>query len=172
MIYYTSDTHFGHQSIIKFCNRPFATADEMDEELIRRWNERVRPEDEVYHLGDFAFRNAKHADTYLSRLNGTKHLIWGNHDTPQVKNNRRWASSRMYAEVADQGRVVVLFHYPINGSWNKSFHGSFHLYGHVHGTVPGVGRSTDAGVDCCDFYPMTLDELIVKMPEPPKQATA
>lgn len=170
MIYYTADSHFGHSNIIKFCNRPFAGTDEMDETLIKNWNEVVSEDDDVYHLGDIAFRNAKAIDQYLSRLNGRKHLIWGNHDSRQVKNNRAWASSQPYLEIKDKGRDVVLFHYPMR-SWNKSFHGSYHLFGHVHGNMESYGRSTDAGVDCWGYKPVTLDELITAMTDtmPPKE---
>lgn len=159
MIYYTSDTHFGHRNIIRFCNRPFATAEEMDEEIIRRWNSRVTSDDIVFHLGDFAFRNAKATQNYLDRLNGEKHLIWGNHDSPSTKKAPGWFSSQQYLEIKDQGHPVILFHYPML-SWNKRFHGSLHLFGHVHGTVPGRENSWDVGVDCTNFYPVTLDELI------------
>lgn len=164
MIYYTADTHFGHQNIMKFCNRPFENTDAMDEEIIRRWNARVKPEDDVYHLGDFAFKNGKHAESYLSRLNGRKHLIWGNHDPSNVRESKLWATSQHYLEIKDDGRNVVLFHYPIR-EWNRSYHGSYHLFGHVHGGLPPLGRSTDAGVDCWEYEPKTLDEMITKMPE-------
>ncbi len=76
-VWFTSDTHFAHRNVIEFCKRPFASIEEMDEEIIRRWNERVEPGDRVYHLGDFAFGDH---DPYLSRLNGMKNLVIGNHD--------------------------------------------------------------------------------------------
>lgn len=83
--YFISDTHFGHESRIRLANRPFSSVDEMDEQLIENWNSRVGPEDTVYHLGDFCFRNARGAEHYRSRLNGTIHLIRGNHDSQTVK---------------------------------------------------------------------------------------
>ena len=56
--WFTADTHLGHQNIIKYCNRPFKTLDEMDTAIIRNWNERVDPDDTVLVLGDFCFRNS------------------------------------------------------------------------------------------------------------------
>ena len=70
-IYFTSDHHFGHANIIRFCNRPFATVEEMDAELIRRHNEVVGPQDIVVHAGDFAYRSARPPQSYLEQLNGT-----------------------------------------------------------------------------------------------------
>ena len=80
-IFFTSDTHFGHANIIKYCARPFASVQEMNRELIARWNAVVGPRDTVYHLGDFAFGKASEAPTFLRKLNGAKKiLIRGNHD--------------------------------------------------------------------------------------------
>jgi calcineurin-like phosphoesterase family protein len=88
MIYFTSDNHFGHKNIIEFCDRPFANVQEMDDEMIRRWNEVVRPKDRVYHLGDFTLSGRKQAAEYMSELNGGVvflHIPW-HHD-------RRWLQS-------------------------------------------------------------------------------
>jgi calcineurin-like phosphoesterase family protein len=69
-VWFTADHHFGHENIIKFCNRPFASAQEMDEAMIERWNSVVKPDDKVYHLGDFTLNNAAAADHYFKQLNG------------------------------------------------------------------------------------------------------
>jgi len=79
MIYFTSDTHFGHDNVIGFCNRPFASTEEMNEVMIRNWNERVTGADTVYILGDMFFR-CNDAEDILKRLKGKKRLIVGNHD--------------------------------------------------------------------------------------------
>ena len=78
-IYFTSDTHFGHASILNFCKRPFKDVDEMNEELIKRWNEVISKEDTVFHLGDFAFGGVEIWNKTLPRLNGHIVLILGNH---------------------------------------------------------------------------------------------
>ena len=77
MIYFTADTHFGHCNVIRFCDRPFASAEEMDEAMIQNWNDRVTGNDTVYILGDMFFRSTN-AEEILKRLKGKKRLIFGN----------------------------------------------------------------------------------------------
>lgn len=80
-IFFTADLHFGHTNIIKMCNRPFNSIEEMDETLIANWNQTVRRNDEIYILGDLMLKgSADVAHSYLSRLNGKKYFICGNHD--------------------------------------------------------------------------------------------
>ena len=83
-IWFTSDTHFGHKNIIKFSERPFSDVEEMDEVMIRRWNEVVGKDDTVYHLGDFAFLSTGKLRQLISRLNGKICLVNGNHDGPAL----------------------------------------------------------------------------------------
>lgn len=83
--WFTADTHFGHAGIIGRCRRPHADARAMDAALAAAWNAVVRADDEVWHLGDFAFRSAHDAGAYLRRLNGRVHLVWGNHDSPETR---------------------------------------------------------------------------------------
>ncbi|MDR3059367.1 MAG: metallophosphoesterase, partial [Prevotella sp.] len=80
-IWFTSDHHFGHKNIIEFSQRPFLNTDEMNEELIKRWNEKIGTEDMVYHLGDFALMSSGKLRSILDRLNGRIHLIQGNHES-------------------------------------------------------------------------------------------
>jgi calcineurin-like phosphoesterase family protein len=80
-VWFTSDTHFWHARIIQFCQRPFASVDEMNEKLIANWNAVVVPDDTVYHLGDFSMA-ARPVELYVPRLNGQIHLVMGNHDFP------------------------------------------------------------------------------------------
>ena len=82
-IWFTADCHFDHENIIKFCNRPFKNVNHMNEEIIRRWNNKVSSEDVVYHIGDFAFKGMDNAIRFESKLNGNIVHIRGNHD----KNN-------------------------------------------------------------------------------------
>ena len=144
--WFTSDTHFGHANIIRYSGRPFSDVKEMDETLIRNWNDVVGPDDDVFHLGDFAFRNPDAAASYRRRLNGRIHLIWGNHDSDQVRNAGIWESSSPYAEINVSSVRLVLLHYGMR-VWNKCHHGSIHLFGHSHGSLPGDSGSVDAGVD-------------------------
>ena len=79
-IFFTSDSHFCHSNIIKFCDRPFKDVEEMNEILIDNWNKTVGPNDIIYHLGDFCFAGSAEWHSILGRLNGRIHLILGNHD--------------------------------------------------------------------------------------------
>jgi len=165
MIYYTSDTHFRHKAILKYDAPPFASLEEMEETIIKRWNARVRPTDTVYHLGDFVWdRSGQVAQEILGRLNGKVHLIWGNHDSNQVRKLEDWTSSQPYLEIRDGEDFVVLSHYG-HRVWNKGHYGSFHLYGHSHGSLPPQGRSIDVGVSCWDYRPVTLAEVKERLAE-------
>jgi len=149
-IWFTSDTHFGHARILEYCKdtRPFDSVTAMDETLIATWNRQVCPDDTVYHLGDFAFKDAEHTLRLIKRLHGRIHLIYGNHDKvmrkPEVHAHLAWAGD--YLEQTIQGQRVIMFHYPIH-EWNAMHHGSYHLFGHVHGARPLHGRAMDVGVD-------------------------
>ncbi|MEN3238661.1 metallophosphoesterase family protein [Methylobacterium ajmalii] len=163
-VFFTSDTHFGHQGIISHADRPFEKVARMDNEMVKRWNETVGPRDVVYHLGDFGW-NQKPADflQLVDLLHGEKHLILGNHDPDFVRN---LAGSAAYGfrsvherlELRLDGERIVLDHYPMR-SWNGSFHGSFQLYGHCHNTMPPIHRSLDVGVDAWDFRPVTFTQI-------------
>lgn len=159
--FFTADTHFGHKRIIDLAKRPFADVAEMDNELIRRWNERVQPGDIVFHLGDFSFARPAR---YLEQLNGRKHLDLGNHDRKRALDLRGWFEtiSDGFREIAIGDDFVVLCHYALR-VWNRSHHGSLHLYGHSHGNLPGDSQSCDVGVDCWDFRPVTLPEIKARL---------
>src|SRR6201993_4884685 len=96
-IFFTSDTHFGHGGALGLYRRPFASVAAMNEGLVERWNEVVRPDDVVWHLGDFAIRQRPQvvADL-LARLNGRKHLLAGNNDPPATRELDRWESVQPY----------------------------------------------------------------------------
>jgi len=166
---FTADTHFGHANIIHKCQRPFACAQEMDEALIANWNAVVRPQDTVYHLGDVAFRNRNSVTRILGRLNGQKHLVWGNHDSNQLRKNPLWASSTPYVEATVDGQRLVLFHYAMR-VWSGLHRGAIHLYGHSHGSMPGTNASLDVGVDCWNYHPVSLDEIMVRLATLPSAA--
>lgn len=85
MIFFTSDTHFGHQNIIKYCDRPFKDTDQMDEAIIANWNAVVSADDTVYHLGDIALGLIDKSLPKVSRLNGYKIAVLGNHDRPFMR---------------------------------------------------------------------------------------
>lgn len=181
MIYFTSDLHFHHENIIPSCHRPFRNAEDMNEKLIRNWNEVVRPEDEVYILGDVTLKGADAAYECLSQLCGKKYLVRGNHDSFVTK--RTWEPYAFtfewvkdYAELDVHGISFVLCHYPFL-EWNHMYRGAIHLHGHQHNgpsynegqKAQGI-RRYDAGVDANDYRPVSVEEILSfvtqKLPAP------
>lgn len=169
-IFFTADHHFGHAGVIRMCGRPFSGVDEMNRQMIARWNAVVGPADEIWHLGDFAYKMpAADARGIWDALNGRKHLIRGNHDKASVA-EWGWESVQDLHEIAVDGRRVVLCHYPL-AEWPGFYRDSIHLHGHVHGNR-SVAGAVDVGVDCWDFRPVTLDEILARRtlpPIPPRQ---
>jgi calcineurin-like phosphoesterase family protein len=180
-LWFTADHHFGHANIMRYCHRPFASADEMDATLIRLWNETVGSDDVVYHLGDFTLQGMSKFKAIVGQLRGHLRILPGSHD-------RRWldqfqaddpelhtADGHAIAllpplvslEVPDLRKdrypqVVVLCHYALR-VWDRSHYGSWHLYGHSHGHLPGLGSSLDVGVDCHGYRPLSLAEVAEKL---------
>lgn len=174
MIYFTADTHFGHKAICRLADRPFTSVAHMDDELIRRWNDVITPGDIVYHLGDFALSPLERALEILDALNGTIHLIEGNHDS-LIKRSAfrdRFASIECLSEIkvalpdADEPQRIVLCHYAMR-VWKKSHRGAWHLYGHSHGSLPDDPHalSLDVGVDTpgADYSPISLTTITERM---------
>jgi len=158
--FYTADPHFGHTNIMRFCNRPFSSVEEMDATLIANWRRVVRPDDEVYLLGDFSFKGNKHPQAYLDQLPGQIHFIWGNHDPDRVRQLSGWASSQPYLEIRDGEDDITLLHYAMR-VWNKSHFGALHFFGHTHAQLPGNDQSVDVGVDypAWNFTPVDLETI-------------
>jgi calcineurin-like phosphoesterase family protein len=154
--FFTSDTHFGDHRVLNIGRRPFASVTAMDQELVKLWNSRVRPQDEVWHLGDFG--RAKLADSVFQKLRGRKHLITGNNDSEAVC-ALRWCSVQPYAELTINGRLIVLCHYPFR-TWNAAHRGAVNLHGHSHGRLKPLRNQFDVGVDAQNFRPVLLDELV------------
>ena len=165
MIFFTSDTHFDHAKIIQLEKRPFATIEEMNETLIKNWNETVGRGDVVYHLGDFGF--GRNLEPIRERLNGQIILICGNHDRNNLK-----PLLKSFGAVKDLHGIkigehyVALCHYPLQ-SWNRSHYGSFHLHGHCHGNMPAYGRRMDVGTMCHDWRPVSEEMVINKLKDLP-----
>jgi len=159
MIYFSSDKHFNHKNILRYSNRPFSTVEEMNEEIIGRHNSRVNPEDTVYDLGDFAFSNHKY---FLSRLNGNIIRIKGSHDRDMKSPRMLVIKPEGLLDEYGNQRSITLCHYAMR-TWETSHYGSFHLFGHSHGNLEPYGLSFDVGVDCWNYYPVSLDEVCAKM---------
>jgi calcineurin-like phosphoesterase family protein len=169
MKYYIADLHLDHANIIKLCHRPFETIDAMNEALIKNWNARVKPNDEVWILGDFSWARGKKTNEFARRLNGHKFLITGNHDyfldDPDFDYGL-FDTVQDYAAIKDEGYNVILFHYPI-AVWDRQHHGALHLYGHVHDNTTTqhpllfeIPNAYNVGVDVRDYEPKTLKEIL------------
>ena len=166
-IFFTADTHFGHANIIKYCNRPFADADEMDMALIDNWNSVVSSNDIVYHLGDFAFGSVESVDRVVRQLKFKHiHFIKGNHDKPFLNwfkkmGGKATSTHPSILETKIEGHQFVLCHYAMR-VWNQSHRGSLHLFGHSHGTLldDPNSKSFDIGVDCHNYHPVSLERVL------------
>lgn len=169
---YTSDLHIGHRRALDFDSRPFATLKEMHKAIVDNWNEAVNESDDVYILGDMFWNNAYAADI-LSRLKGNKHLILGNHDRLNAEMVKHFVSIDSYKEIKDNGKRIILCHYPI-AHWKNADHGTIHLYGHIHAGRDSrpfeeyVALMRERGIpyECynvgCmlwDYTPRTLEEI-------------
>jgi calcineurin-like phosphoesterase family protein len=167
MIWFTSDTHFGHKKILEYTNRPFASVEKMDETLIDNWNQKVADDDEVYHLGDVALTSPSKLRKILDRLKGKIYLVRGNHDksAEACKERFEWIKDYYELTIDDsdgyQGKqLVVLFHYAMR-VWQASHYGTYHLYGHSHGQLPDdpTSLSFDIGIDCHNYAPINYDDV-------------
>lgn len=134
-IFYVSDMHFFHKNAIDFDSRPWDNIEDMNESLIKIWNERVTDQDDVWILGDISWSSSYDARVIYARLNGKKHWVTGNHDSKLMNNEelrRQFVDVfEGYHKMNDNGRIVILSHYPIF-MYDGIRHHNVHLYGHVH----------------------------------------
>lgn len=169
-LFFTADTHFGHENIIGFCNRPFFDVNVMDSALVANWNERVPHDGVVFHLGDFTLLDGSMAEQYFESLNGRIFILgvpwhhdkrWLQHDKPvpfysydghPVTILPPEASLEFrFSQTQKHPFSIHISHYPI-GDWDRKFHGGWHLHGHSHGQYKGDNHLTgemcwDVGVD-------------------------
>jgi len=187
-MFFTSDTHFSHTNIIRYCDRPFRDTDHMDEEIIRRWNETVSPEDIVFHLGDIALGPIDKSLPKIARLNGYKVAVLGNHDRPFMRAGKadeiEWWGR--YLEVFDEvwpweggqvkiaGEIFDVSHFPYTGDHTPTDRHAEHrredkgfplIHGHTH-TTDRLTYSSEGtpqihvGQDAWDFRPVSEDEIM------------
>ena len=169
----TSDNHFFHKAIMKFCSESrmhHTNIDELNAAMVTQWNSQVSDKDNVYCTGDFSLGNANKTAEILPQLNGKLHLIRGNHDHWVDKNSNKqyWRSINQYYMLRYHKLKFVLFHFPIH-DWECMAHGAYHLYGHVHGRPTGIeGRCMDVGIDTrTDLGLYELDEIIELLKDKP-----
>jgi calcineurin-like phosphoesterase family protein len=164
MYYFISDTHFGHENIIKYCKRPFKNAKEMDETIIKNWNSKVTDKDIVFFLGDFCLTKSSEApnsrkdafEYYRNQLKGDIIFFKGNHD-----GNNKCKSIIESIVIQHGGKRIYLTHDP---KWAKDdFYWNF--CGHTHGnqgTFRRLGKKAtiiDLSVDCWNYTPVNINEI-------------
>ena len=187
MIYFTADHHFNHKNIAKYCNRPYDTVEDMNQDMVEKWNDVVSDDDIVYHLGDFTLEGFNTFEKFISRLNGKIRIVPGGHDSRWLDayridpDNFNTVLERdveilpplTMLEFPREGYplVITLCHYPLL-SWERSHYGMPHFHGHSHGTLGCIeksgdlqmppntekGQRIDVGVDCWD-HPVSIIEL-------------
>jgi calcineurin-like phosphoesterase family protein len=179
--FFTADLHLGHTNIIGYCSRPFRNVAEMNAGLAERWSALVRPDDEVWVLGDVAMGRLPDSLETLRDLPGRKHLVPGNHDRcwpghRQVRPADRRMYERVGFEIHDEvvslevaGREVLACHFPVTGDSHDrdrfSAHrprlpdGTWLLHGHVHQKWRVEGRQVNVGVDVWDYRPVAEAQL-------------
>jgi calcineurin-like phosphoesterase family protein len=167
--FFTSDLHLSHETIRVHCNRPFKTCEEMNEKIVSNINSMVSKKDELYIVGDFAWRDH---GKWISRINGSKFLIKGNHDrmnqnlfpdtedesSIEERHLRCFSGVEQIMEISVDKHRLIMCHFPMV-SWNASCHGSFHCYGHVHGRYVHPGLAMDVGVDTNNYMPYSWEDI-------------
>jgi calcineurin-like phosphoesterase family protein len=163
----TSDTHFGHANIIAYSRRPFADVQEMNRELIRRWNDIVGPRDVVYHLGDFAMGSPSEWCGYCKKLRGRKILVRGNHDR-KADFMREVGFDEVYDNIVVEidGVRVWMNHYPAESHDARDLKRpappaeyDIPLCGHVHRAFEVHADVVNVGADVWDYQPTTLERI-------------
>lgn len=183
-IWFTSDTHFGHKNIVLGTTtwavdrrggcRVFDTVEEHDQTIVDNFNSLVKPDDILYHMGDWSFGGHENIKKYRNLVKCKNiHLILGNHDqhiVPRDSPYRGCFSSVHYVnnfsikwDGGQLGKTKFFLSHYSHQVWENSHHGTIHLFGHSHGTLSGIGRSMDVGVDTHNFYPYSLDEIMYFM---------
>ena len=179
--WFTADTHFHHKNISRLAERPWDDLTEMNERIIQRWNESVRPDDDIWVLGDYVLGSKRETLEITARLMGRKHLIVGNHDGPFDQRPAKAAEwLRLYLEHGFDsvhfGSVgyrlgdlpVLLSHFPYQADERHENKYIEHhpvdaglplIHGHVHGAWRQRGRQYNVGVDVNDFRPLALEEV-------------
>lgn len=175
-VFFTSDTHFGHENIMKFCNRPFNSVEEMDEALIENWNNKVPENGIVFHLGDFAFKyTQKRYNELINRLNGKIYLVIGNHDWKTLPNENNFELVEQQLMLKIDNKKIYLNHLPflcLDGVYgNNSPKMVWQLFGHVHSKKEGMigldkprldylfDNQYDVGVDNNNYTPVSYYEV-------------
>ena len=184
-IFFTSDLHLYHANVIRYCARPFATVEEMNEIIVKNWNETVGPDDTVYCLGDFAMA-FRPVETFSPRLMGKKYLVPGNHDfchSYHKRSRNPEQREKWIQKYVDYGWIVLpeqttldipgvatvnMCHHPYHlthpaddkyKKWRPVDDGRWLLCGHVHEKWKVVDKMINIGVDQWGFKPVSVEQI-------------
>ena len=164
--FFSSDWHLSHKKILQFDNRPFSSIEEHDNAIINNYNELVRPDDNFYFLGDFAFGDIKKAEEFMKRLMGNKFFIKGNHDHEDMveiyKKYGTYLGEQCKIKLVGDGngQEIVLNHYKM-AIWERAHRFSWHLYGHSHHSLKDdlTSKSLDVGINGWDYKPLSFKDI-------------
>ena len=149
-VFVTADTHFGHKEVIDFSKRPFKNVEEMNEVMIKKWNNKVTDRDIVIHLGDFAHRTTKALVKNVKvQLNGTIILVPGNHDNKRILRSLGFVVTGYTLQVGN----LLMSHHP-----RKVNDGLVNLHGHLH-QLPSY-HGINACVDVNNFEPQPIEKFV------------
>lgn len=163
MIFFTGCTHFNHDKIIKYCERPYPDVGTMERDMIWKWNKKVSDDDTVYHLGDFGYGSPRILKIFLEHLNGHKILIKGNHDRKGLRVFRNIG----FDEVSKKTRrlwskyfgVILLSHRPVKDE--SKFSGvTWNFHSHTHQKNVLNGNRVHVGVESWNFEPVSELEIL------------
>ena len=175
-IFFTSDTHFWHENIIKFSNRPFSSIEEMNDTIINNWNSVVKENDIVFHLGDFCFCGSDKFKELIEKLNGKIYLILGNHDLKTIKQWHATKFEGVYQQMCIKidGKKIYLNHFPFlcyASTYYRYEDAVWQLFGHVHSSDKNKNgldnqrlsmlfpTQYDVGVDNNNYTPISFEEV-------------
>jgi len=178
MIWYTSDPHFKHNNVIRFCDRPFKDTDEMDAALVANYNKYVKEDDTLIFVGDVSLNKKNNIRPILNSIKcKNKILVQGNHDTKSAlpRDCFTLITNRLSIRIA--GHIVIVSHYPLKWPWWKHIlmmakghkprfrdrrpndNGYFQIHGHTHSSKKQVKRMIHVGVDAWKFKPVSNDQI-------------
>ena len=174
-VWFTSDLHFWHKNICKYCNRPYQSVEEMNEQIVKNWNSFIKEDDVVFLLGDIGFCGIEKLRPLMSQLNGKIYLIQGNHDSDKVV-------AKLYEEdliedyfkmlevtiVGDEecpNQQLTLCHFPMIDWYNKE-RGAWMIHGHQH-QLPHMKSCSvahwDIGLDRNNMFPVSFEQLKINI---------
>jgi calcineurin-like phosphoesterase family protein len=174
-VWFTSDLHFWHKNICKYCNRPFETMDEMNQALINNWNSVVKEDDTVFVLGDMGFCGYDKLEPLMSQLNGKKYLVQGNHDSDKIvfrlyeaniiEEYYKMVEVTIVGDEECPDQQLTLCHFPMI-DWPNKERGSWMVHGHQHQLPETPSCSVmhwDVGVDKNELKPVSFEQLKINI---------